>query len=283
MKLNNKIAVITGATGVIGGKIAESFISEGCKVIACGRSEDKLEEIKKKYPEGSVTTYKADVAIPEQMQGLFNYVQDNFGKLDILVTAAGIYGEMGLVEQIDPENWMKAIEVNLFGTVISVKYAINLLRKSESPRIILFAGGGEGPMSGFTSYVCSKGAVLRLNESLSEELSDDNIMVNAIYPGLVNSGFVRDLIKAGEDRVGKEKYRQAMDQIAGVSETFGPERASEFVMFLCSNESDGITGKLFAARWDSEEIIERHKSEIMESKDIYTPRRIKPNDRGYEW
>lgn len=266
MILKNKKALITGGNGVIGKTIAKFFIKEGCDIITASRSGD----------------YPVDVASPESVKNLMDIVKKKFGSLDILVTAAGTYGEIGALEKCDAEKWLDAIKVNLYGTMLSIKYALPLLKKSGSGKIIVFAGGGDGPLPNFTSYASSKGGILRFVESLSQELLPYNIDINAISPGLVNSGLVQDLIKAGPDRTGKEKYESALREVSGEAETASPEKAAALAVFLASEKSNGITGKNISAVWDKWEEFPRHLAEIKKS-DVYNLRRVIPKDRGYDW
>jgi len=251
---------------VIGKTIAEFFEREGCDVITASRSG----------------AYPVDVTNQESVKGLMGLVEKKFGALDILVTAAGIYGEIGSLEKCDAEKWLDAIKVNLYGTMLSIKYALPLLKKGGKGKIIAFAGGGDGPLPNFTSYASSKGGVLRLVESLAEELLPYGIEINAISPGLVNSGITRDLIKAGPEHAGKEKYEAALKEASGESKTTSPEKAAELAVFLASEKSNGITGKNISAVWDKWREFPDHLHDIKKS-DIYNYRRIRPEDRGYDW
>lgn len=281
MILKDKIALITGAGGEIGGDIARFFVSEGCRVLAVGRSLDSLNRLKEKLND-SVEIFMADVSKPEDVRSLMDFADKTFGRLDILVTAAGTYGEIGSIEQCDPEKWLTAIKINLFGTILSVKYALPLLKKSKKAKILTFAGGGEGAMPNFTSYVASKGAVLRFTESVAKELEKYGIEINAISPGLVNSGLARDLIRAGEEKAGKDKFEETVAQTTGKSKTVSPEKAAALAVWLASENSDGLTGKNISAVWDNYKEIPKHIAEIAKS-DIYNFRRVKPKDRGYDW
>ena len=283
MILKKKKALITGATGVIGKTIAQFFMREGCELILSGRSGRALEKTKQELAPGAhVVTHAADVAKIEEVERLMAFADTHFGSLDILATAAGVYGEIGTLEQCDPAKWTEAIRVNFFGTVWCVTYALPLLKKSGRGKIILLAGGGEEPLPHFVSYASSKGAIVRFTESLAAELSDAGIEANAISPGLVNSGFVEDLIAAGQERVGKEGYREAQEQLAGRGGTVSPEKAAALAVFLASRRSDGLSGRNVSAIWDNWREIPKHIKEIRKS-DIYTWRRVRPKDRGYDW
>lgn len=278
MILQNKIALITGATGVIGKAIAQHFAKEGAILLLSGRSRDKLEELRKEF--GSVEVCQADVSQKSDVVKLVETASKKFGRLDILVAAAGTYGAIGSIENSEPKEWLKAIQVNLLGTMMSVRYALPLLKKSERGKIITFAGGGEGALPNFTSYIVSKAGILRLTETLAQELKQDKIDINAISPGAVNSGLNQEMLKAGKNKAGEEMYQKALEQIeqGGVS----PDKAAELAVWLASDASNGLSGRNISALWDNWRDIPKHLDEIMQS-DIYTSRRIKPKDRGYDW
>jgi len=278
---NKKTVLITGATGVIGSYLAEHFSRAGYQLILTGRSEEKLDALSKKI-NGDVLVYSADITEPKDVKKFLDFVRQKVECLDVLIPAAGVYGEIGTLEQCDLKKWEEAFRVNVFGSMCMVKYALPLLKKSKSASIIFFAGGGEGALPNFSAYASSKGAVIRLAETLAEELKDDNIRVNTIYPGAINSGFVANIISAGKERSGEKMYQKAMNQINGKEETVTPDKAGELCLFLASEKAAGITGKIFAARYDDLEKIQKYKNDIMNS-DIYTSRRIKPNHLGYDW
>jgi len=283
MKLKGKTALITGATGVIGNTIARAFAREGCNLILSGPSKRKTSALVRQFStfeNVEVRAIPADVSNKKSVQQLFKKTGRNSKGIDILVTAAGIYGAIGTTDQIEPEAWMEAIRVNLLGTFMTIKYSLPFLRKSRRGKIIALAGGGEGALTNRSSYVSSKGGVLRLVETLARELVP--IDINAISPGSVVSGFVDDLLKAGPKKLGKERYAEALKQKRGTIASTPPEKAAALAVFLASSESDGISGKNISAVWDKWQEFGRHKKELAKS-DVYTMRRIKPKDRGYDW
>lgn len=302
-----RTALITGATGVIGSAIAERFAKSGYRLVLSGRSPTGLSRLQKRLLRhgGAVDVFAADVSKERDMKRLMRRAARKFKSLDVLVAAAGVYGEIGPLQKSETARWRDAIETNLFGTALAVKYALPLLKKSRprksrddgtrgtrgNPRktakpprgkIICFAGGGDGPLPNFTSYAASKGAVVRLVESLSQEFLEYGIDINAISPGLVKSGFTRALIKVGPKRAGKESYEAARQELFGKKETVSPEKAAELALFLASAPSDGITGKNISAVWDNWHAFPKHVKTLGMS-DIYNWRRVKPKDRGYDW
>ncbi len=266
---------------MIGSSVAKHFVDAGYHVFILGRDEKKLHEIKERLGEACQVCV-GDVSDASGMRALFTGLESRIKYLNVLVTTAGIYGEINALTNADSDHWQDAFRVNVFGTMHAVKYALPLLRRSENGKVIVFAGGGEGPLPHLSSYAASKAAVIRFAESVAVELSGECISVNAIYPGLINSGFVHSIIAAGPERAGETVYQDACAQVSGKMETIGPELAAQFCLFLASEEMAGVTGKLFAARWDDPDTILKHREDIMTS-DIYTARRIKPKDRGYDW
>lgn len=284
MILKNKLALITGATGEIGKTTARFFANEGCDLILVGRSEKELKKLQVELSSQKVKIeiHQTEVDKIKEVKELFKFVEKKFDQLDILVTTAGVYGEIGSLENCNLENWDTAIKVNLLGTVYCVKYALPLLKKSSHGKIIVFAGGGEGPMPNFTSYASSKAGILRFTESVFKELADYKIDINAVSPGLVNSGLVQDLISAGPEKVGQEKFDEAKAEMVGRKKTESPEKAARLIVWLASEKSNGLSGKNISAVWDRYENFPNHLKEIMES-DVYNFRRVKPKDRGYDW
>lgn len=272
--LKGKSALITGATGVIGSAIARAFAREGCALILSGRSKEKLDELSGEIPGAEVVA--ADVSVQADIDALFSHL----GKLDILVCSHGTYGEIGPFAESDPAQWMEAIKANLFGTVLCIRHALPLLQKSQRGKIITFAGGGEGALPNFSSYAASKSGVLRLTETLSKEDGFNSIDINAISPGAVKSGLTEALLAAGEKKAGIEMYQKNIQQIEEGGES--PEKAAALAVFLASEQSSGLTGKNLSAIWDNWKDIPKYLKDIMES-DVYSHRRIKPKDRGYDW
>lgn len=284
MILKNKTALITGAGGAIGGAIAGAFAKEGCRLILCDRSLSSLREMKKEIflSDSDIVIHETDVSDMESVRQLADFIKESFGSLDILVTAAGIYGEVGSVRECDPARWMDAVRVNLFGTFLCVKYMLPFLEKSGKGKIITFAGGGENPLPFFTSYACSKTAVIRFVQCVAKELEEMKIEINAISPGLVNSGLTKAIIEAGPQKAGKEKYEAALAEANGAKLTVSPDKAAALAVFLASSESDGLSGRNISAIWDNWKEIPKNIETIKQS-DVYTWHRIKPKERGYDW
>ena len=279
--LTNKRAIITGGGRGIGKAIAQAFLEAGAEVLLVARNQTDLEFTQKELsPLGWVEIISADVSLETGSAAVVKKVSDLWGQLDILVNAAGVYGPIGPLAEANVAEWRQAIDINLIGTFLMMRAMVPLMKARGRGKIINFAGGGEGAYPNFSAYVASKGGIVRLTETVAAELKSFNIDVNAVAPGAVSTKLLDDLLKAGPEKVGEETYKRSLEQKknGGVS----PEKAAELVVFLASDASNGISGRIISAVWDDYKIFPAHLKEIMES-DIYTWRRIKPKDRGYNW
>ena len=275
MILKNKVALITGGSGYIGKAISRAFLREGAKVMLIARSVDELLAAKNELSDGfkSVEICKADVTHSTDVKNLVKKTLKIFGKIDILVNAAGIYGPIGSSLDVDFDKWKQTFEINVFGTFNLMQRVLPIMIKKGRGKIINFSGGGDGPFPRFSAYNSSKAAVVRLTETMAAEVKDYHIDINAIAPGPVNSRFLQQALEAGEEAVGKKRYQALLKQKneGGVP----PEKAANLCVFLASSASDGLTGKFLSAVWDDWKNWDKNKiAQIMKS-DKYTLRRVK--------
>ncbi|MFC1904351.1 SDR family NAD(P)-dependent oxidoreductase [Chloroflexota bacterium] len=277
MRLKDKIAIVTGASRGIGKAIAIAFAQEGADVVVVSRSLPEVEETAAQVKAWGrrALALRVDVSNKGDVTHMADSAIEEFGKIDILVNNAGIQGPIGLIIEADMEQWIQAVNTNLIGTLICARVVLPFMLKCRQGKIINLSGGGATyPRPYFSAYASSKAAVVRLTETLAEEVKGFNIQVNAIAPGAVNTRMLEQVLAAGE-AAGEEALAEARQQL----ETSGtpPERAASLAVFLASNESDGLTGRLISAVWDNWQGMSGHILEIMSS-DLYTLRRISPKD-----
>ncbi|MBI2633869.1 MAG: SDR family oxidoreductase [Parcubacteria group bacterium] len=271
--------IITGGARGIGRKTAEAFLKAGESVLLISRTREELEKAKNELSSVSpkVEIYQLDVSDDVKVKELAKFIEKNWdGMVDVLVNAAAILGPIGALDHLNDEemkHWRKAFEVNIYGTALMSRMVIPFLKRRGGGRIINFSGGGEGGWGNFTAYTASKGAVLRFTESLAKELLPHKIYVNAIAPGVVKTKMVEALLDAGPEKIGQQDYAKLSRSVE--EDTASPNKAANLILFLCSPETDGISGKFFSAVWDDFSYIASHKDDIMRS-DVYTTRRIKP-------
>jgi NAD(P)-dependent dehydrogenase (short-subunit alcohol dehydrogenase family) len=145
--------------------------------------------------------------------------------------------------------------------------------------INLSGGGATSPRPNFSAYATAKAGLVRFSETLARELAEFHIRVNAVAPGAMNTAMQRAVLDAGAARAGEKEYQLALEQ--GRDGGAPPERAAELCLFLASPDAAGISGRLISAVWDDWPAL-GGRPELAAS-DIYTLRRIVPEDRGMQW
>jgi NAD(P)-dependent dehydrogenase (short-subunit alcohol dehydrogenase family) len=283
--LSGRQALITGASQGLGLEIARSFLAEGASVFICARDTDMLEcardELTSLCGEAQeIGASPADVSDPGSVDRLIRLAAERFPNLSVLVNNAGVYGPKGPIWDVDWDDWVRAIEINLFGSVLVSRTVIPHLRRIGQGKIIQLSGGGAtSPLPGLSAYAASKAAIIRFVETLALELRDDRIDVNAIAPGALNTRLLDEVINAGPDRVGETFYQRAVEQRQSGGTPL--ERGAKLAVWLASAASDGITGKLLSAVWDPYSELPEHAEDL--DSDLYTLRRIVPADRRLNW
>src|ERR1041384_6866316 len=146
MTLAGRSAIITGASLGLGAAIAEAFAAEGASLMLCARNAAELErqgaKLAAAHPNARVVTHRADVAKKTEVDSLFATATGAFGKLDIVVNNAGVYGPMGSIDTIDWDEWVQAIAINLNGLVYCCRKAVEAFKPQRYGRIINLSGGG---------------------------------------------------------------------------------------------------------------------------------------------
>jgi len=203
---------------------------------------------------------RCDVSIPADVQKLVEQAQAAFGRVDILVNNAGTYGPIGPLDECDVDEWRRAIEVNLLGTVYASRAVLPFLRQQRWGRIVNLAGAGIGGPSvtpRISAYAASKAAVVQFTESLAKEVAPWNVQVNAIAPGAVTTAITEAVIAAGSERAGREFYERSVRQKEQGGDA--PELAARLAVHLASDECK-LTGKLLSAKWDKLDSVDAEQA-----------------------
>ena len=255
MKLEKKVAVITGAGRGIGESIAHTFADEGADVILTARTRHQLEkvadDIKAKNRIADVMT--CDVSSPIEVENLASAVKEKFGRLDILVNNAGISKRSKLTDY-DDDTWFEVIRVNLFGVYLCCKALLPIMQQTGAGRIINIAStAGKTPVPFNTAYSASKHGVLGFSKSLASEVAISGypeITVNAVCPFFVDTDMFR----------GPRGYLAQMSQMAGISEKEIQDKVvgrslqqrvlesaeiAAMALYLASDDARGVTGQAF--------------------------------------
>ena len=251
MKLPHRAALVTGAGRGIGEAVALALAREGASLTIASRTASELEQVAARIRRrgGVVHAVPADVSSQQDVNGLIEATLGAYGRVDILVNAAGVYGPIAPLWDIDVGEWIRAAQINLFGTLFCCRAVLPHMILNRRGKIINFSGGGAtAPLPCFSAYGVSKAGVVRLTEVLAEEVKEFNIQVNAVAPGAVDTR-LQDQVLAAGDRAGAAGSR--IRKLRETGEGGVPrELAAELVVFLASDDSDGLTGKLIAAQHD---------------------------------
>lgn len=286
LSLNGKIAIITGANQGLGLEISRRYVSAGASIVMCARNGDLLTRAQMELASGlapgqAVVVVPTDVSDLQSVEQLVKTSLQRFGRIDILVNNAGIYGPMGSIEEVDWVEWVRAIEINLFGSILMCRAVLPAMKEQRRGKIIQLSGGGAtNPMPNISAYAVSKAAIVRFSETLGEEVRSFNIDVNAIAPGALNTQMLDEVLAAGPKTVGQAFFDRSVKQKE--SGGTGLDQGAELAVFLASDVSNGITGKLISAVWDNWEHWPEHIDELRAS-DAYTLRRIVGRDRYFSW
>jgi 3-oxoacyl-[acyl-carrier protein] reductase len=282
-ELRGKSILITGGSMGIGFESARLCRAYGANVMICARGvaelDDAAAQLAEEDAEGAVAHVRADVADQRDVDAAFAAFIERFGRCDGVIHAAGVYGPIGPVTDVDPGAWWEAVRINLFGTFLVARAAAKRMATSGGGRIVLFSGGGAStPFPNYTSYASSKVAVVRFAETIAEELAPA-IEVNTIAPGFVATRLHEQTLAAGERAAGAflEKTKAALAS-GGVSATVGAEAAA----FLVSDAARGITGKFVAAQYDDYRAWPA-QLDALRGSELFTLRRVLPRERGLDW
>jgi len=231
--LENKIAVVTGGCGGIGNAICERFLREGAIVYAA--------DIAKTAPRGAVFQ-KHDVTCEESAIALMNRVHSEQGKLDILVNAAGIEIEH-TIEETTLEAWNRIFAINVTGTFLTSKHCLPLMRDAGAGSIINF-----GSYDGFiadpqlAAYCATKGAVHALTRAMACDHGPENIRVNAICPGYIDTPMLQSFFGSSGDI---ETLKQEVRNVHPTRRFGTPEDAANLVNWLAGDEARYASGQLW--------------------------------------
>ena len=284
LEIKNKKIIITGASHGFGFQLAKYFSHKGAEILITGRNLVSLQNAQKiiqKSSKSKVFIKTCDISVKKQNEYVFHYAIDVLKRVDVLIANAGVYGPKGEVEKLSWEDWSKAIDINLKGTVLSCISVLNHMKNNNYGKIIIMSGGGATkPMPKVSAYAASKAGVVRFMETLAKETESFNIGVNAIAPGAMNTRLLDEIVDAGPKLVGKEFFKKAVEQ----KESGGTKmiHAIKLCEYLVSSYGDGITGKLISAIWDPWKKFDLYKEKLSNS-DIYTLRRIIPEERNENW
>lgn len=272
-----KTIIITGASQGIGNAVANFFYSKGSNLILCARNKKRLISSAKKFKtsyDNKIYFEKLDISDDKQINLFYKKTFRKHKKIHVLINNAAILGPKGYSEKLEWKKWKKTIDTNLLGSIYMICKIIPHFKLNNNGKIIQFSGGGStSPNPYFSPYAVSKTGIVRFIENLSIELKKFNITANLIAPGPVKTNMLREILKAGPNKVGKEYYKKTKKIYRNGGTDLN--KIFELVEFLAHKKSDKINGKLISAIWDNWKLFNKKKIlKKLKNSDFGTLRRI---------
>lgn len=235
---NQRTALITGASGALGGQLSRYLADKNYNVVLHYNSHpERIEELAKEIEKFEVEflKVKADISKEAPVENMFSLVEKEFGKLDVLINMAGIHIDKPLWK-LPLEDWKKVIDVNLTGTFLCSKYAIPLMRKENFGRIINIASVvGQRGEFGTSSYAASKSGLFGLTKTLAREVVKFNILTNTVALGYFSVGMTKDVPPEIQERLLNNTLMNRFGK---------PEELCSLIYYLASDNSAFITGQI---------------------------------------
>ena len=232
INFKNKKILITGASGGIGNELVKKFVSLGADVLGSGTKSEKLDQLKKKYPD--IKVKKFDMIEHSRIEEFIDNVSLELGGLDILVNNAGTNVD-NLSLRMKDEEWKKVIDVNLTSTFLLSKYAIKKMLKNKFGRVVnITSVVGHTGNWGQSNYSASKAGIIGMSKSLANEYAKKNITVNCVSPGFIVSDMTMNIA---------EKVKLYLTSRIPMGKLGTGEDVSNSVAFLSSEQASYITGE----------------------------------------
>jgi 2-hydroxycyclohexanecarboxyl-CoA dehydrogenase len=232
-RLNNKIAIVTGAGQGIGKAITEKLVSEGATVVATDQDEADARETVDAFP--PAVAIRADVTDRRSVQAMVDRVLQQFGRIDVLVNNAG-WGKAGPFVDSDPADWDRVVAVNLYGVLHTAKAVLPIMAEQRSGALVnLGSEAGRVGSSGGAVYAAAKGGVIALTKSLAREMARHQVRVNCVCPGPIDTPLFASCVGL--------KLRAALARTIPFRRLGQPVDIANVVAFLASDEAAFVTGQ----------------------------------------
>ena len=254
-RLQERVAVVTGASRGVGHAIARRLAADGARVVLVARDGEALEDVAGKIRRegGQALPVAADVTDRAAMEAVAARTRENWGTADLLVANAGLLSQIGALWRSDPDGWWRDVEVNLRGSYLLCRVFLPDMVEAGRGRVVLFGGGGSTrPFAGATAYATAKAGMLRLAETLDQELDDTGVRCFAVSPGFVRTGMTEPFGASEEARRWLGFLADRLER----GETTPPEACAELVARIGAGDLDGLHGRFLHAAQDLERLDE---------------------------
>ena len=245
LRLDGQRVIVTAAAAGIGRATLETLVAAGARAYVCDVDRAGLDDLQAALPE--VGAMVADVADPAAVDQLLETALGALGGLDILINNAGIAGPTAPIEEIEPEDWARTLDINLKGQYLCARRAVPAIKAAGGGSIVnLSSAAGRFGFPLRTPYAASKWAVVGLSKSLAIELGSAQIRVNAICPGAVEGDRIDRVIAAKAEALGItfEAMRDDLVQKASMQRMISAQDIANMILFLCSDAGRLVSGQV---------------------------------------
>ncbi|MDC0661166.1 SDR family NAD(P)-dependent oxidoreductase [Marinobacter sp. SS21] len=240
-RFEGRVAIVTGAGSGIGQATSVRLAQEGARVVLVDRSEAGLVGTESLMPEGTATVRRVmDVADEAAAASLVAEVVETFGQIDVLCNNAGIAGSHPPVTEQQVDEWRRILDVNLIGTLLFTKHVAPHMQGRQRGAIVNTASvAGIRSGAGGNAYSASKAAVINLTQTAACDLGGDNVRVNAVCPGLVETGMTEKIF----DYARAQEKAHKLGSRCELRRYGVPEEIAAAILFLASDDASYITGQ----------------------------------------
>lgn len=245
MRLKDKTAIVTGGGRGLGQAAALALAHEGANVTVVARTVTEIERVAGEIRAlgRRALAIETDVSDATAVKTMVDETVDRFGTVDILVNCAGVIGPIGLVSQIEAEEWARTISINLTGTFLCCQAVLGPMMAQKKGKIVNVSSGiGTHVYPRFTAYGVSKAGVNYLTRNLAAEVQEFNIDVNAMNPGVTETRMQEEIRTVPPEFIGQEHFSR-FHGLWEQGQLYPPEEPARLILFLASPASDGLTGQ----------------------------------------
>jgi 3-oxoacyl-[acyl-carrier protein] reductase len=242
--------LITGAGRGIGKRLAIGFAQAGFRVGLLGRSQGELDvtKLEIEHAGGVALRIRADVNDYEQVAAAIEKMTSAWGGVHVLIANAAVQGPIGPFAENRPRDWAEVLNTNVLGVFNSCRAVLPQMIQRRSGKLIVVSGTGAAtPRANFAAYSASKAATARFVECLAEEVREANVQVNSIFPGQAYTSMTDEILKAGPRAGSAETQHAEKVRLTG---GIPPEKQIQLALFLASERSNHVTGKLIYVQDD---------------------------------
>jgi 3-oxoacyl-[acyl-carrier protein] reductase len=284
IKIQSKYILITGASKGLGYYLACEYWASGYNIFITSSNSIDLKKIAKSFPSKknqSLFFFPCDLSKKKSIDQLITVVKQKMPRIDVLINNAAIQGPIGKVWENNITNWHKTIKINLIAPVYLCQKIIPWMATHKNGSIINISGGGStSKRPNFSAYSCSKTALVRFTENISEEIKSLGIKINCIAPGAMPTQMLKDIVLNGPLKSGIAEFNSAKKILLKKNNSM--KNTFNLCLFLSSSKSKDITGKIISSNWDKWKNWPKHIDHLSSS-DLYTLRRITGKDRNISW